>query len=149
VASKVTFDSPNLRVIAKPGVVALDVQQDIYSDWKAETITGVGDDLSKFPPVFVESFGGNDLGGGSNAGGFYIFNNAAGWRIRPDEADHELVIDGNFYPVDPVLPIVVPTLGGFTVVVSFDRSSLSLGVSQISADLDKIAKNVAALMGGL
>jgi hypothetical protein len=149
VAAKVTFDGPNLLVIAKPGVVALDVQKDIYSDWKAETISGAGDDLSKFPPVFVESFGGNDLGGGSNAGGFYIFNNAAGWRLRPDEADHDLVITGNVYPVNSALPIIVPTLGGFTVLVSFDRSSLSLGVIQISADLDKVAKNVAALMGGL
>ncbi len=148
-AAKVTFDGPNLLVIAKPGVTALDVQKDVYSDWKAETISGVGDDLSKFQPVFVESFGGNDLGGGSNAGEFYIFNNAAGWRIRPDEVDHELVISGNFYPVNPALPVVVPTLGGFTVLVSLDRSSLSLGVTQVSGDLDKVAKNVAALMGGL
>ncbi len=148
-ADKVTFDGPNLLVVAKPGVVALDVQKDIYADWKAETISGVGDDLSKFQPLFIESFGGNDLGGGSNAGEFYIFNNAAGWRFRPDEADHELVITGNLYPVNPALPVLVPTLGGFTVLTSLDRSSLSLGVARVAGDLDRVAKQVAALMGGL
>ncbi len=132
-ADKVTFDGPNLLVIAKSGVTGLNVQTDIYADWKVETLSGVGDDLSKFQPLFVESFGGNDLGGSLAAGRFYIFNNTAGWRIRPDEVDHELDIIGNIYPLNPALPMTVPTLGGFTVSWFFERSSLTLDLAGFDA----------------
>lgn len=128
-ASKVIFDGPNLLVIVKAGITELEVQKDIYSAWKEDAILLFGgNDLLKFPPLFTESIGGNDFGSGKSLAAFFIFNNTDGWRIRPAEEDRELLIDGNMFPIDPLSPLSVPTLGDSTVLITLQRSVDAIAV---------------------
>lgn len=121
-ATKVTFDPTNRLIIAKAGVVDLDAQVDLYSDakedWKSDPVLN----RLRFP---FRTIGGDDLGGGLTAGAYFFLANDLGWRLRPDEADHELTIDGNLYPEDTGQAIIVPTVGAYTVLVRLQTSSLT------------------------
>jgi hypothetical protein len=134
-AAKVTFDGPNKLVIINSSITEIDVRDDLYSDWKEEVISGVGDDLSKFEPVFVESIGTNDFGGGKFLGAFFIFNNAAGWRIRAAEENSEVDIVGNLFPVDPNTPMFTTTVGSFNTQIILTRSIDALVVSTTPVDI--------------
>lgn len=133
-AAKVTFDPDNLLVLIKTGITAIDVTIDLYSDWK-EDFQSVAN-LNKVPPVFVESIGGNNLGGGQNLGSFFIFNNAAGWRFKPPEEDIETVISGNLYANDTTLAIMVPPDGNFKSFIILQRAidTITLGGSFTDQD---------------
>lgn len=112
-----TFDGANLLVtLAAPtaGVLQLDAQVDLYSDWKEWQVAAFAN--MGFPPLFT-TFGGDALVGALSAGAYYTFNNTAGWRIKPDESDHDVNLVGNLVPLDSTLPIFVPTTGAFTVLV--------------------------------
>lgn len=118
VMAKFTVDGPNLLLIAKAGVTSVNVETDLYSDakehWLATTDnkynfpfrTVAGDPIS--PVKFLEG----------------VFFLTSGWKIRPDEADHELLIEGNLYLDEGETPgLIIPTLGGYTVLATIERSS--------------------------
>ena len=109
------------------GIATVDAQIDLYSDAKEDWISDATLNRFTFP---FEVFGGNDLGDGLAAGGYFILRNDLGWRMRPFEADHEVRVLKNIYPKNPLLPMFVPTLGDFTVPVVLERSSLTL-VNQV------------------
>lgn len=116
--AKFIVDGPNLLLVAKPGVTAVDVQVDLYSDAKEHWIDTV-DNKFNFP---LRTVGGDPIGGGKFAGDLYFLTN--GWKIRPQEADHELVLDGNLFLDDGELGgIFVPTVGDFTVLATIERSA--------------------------
>lgn len=121
-AAKVTFDAVNRLIIVNDGVTELDAKIDLYSDakktWKEDTT------LNKLRLPF-RTIAGDPLPGGLIVGAYFFLQNQAGWRIRPHEADHELIIIGNLYPEDELLPIIVPTLGPYTVTITQERSSLT------------------------
>jgi hypothetical protein len=102
--------------------VTVDAKADLYSDAKEDWLNDLNLNKYRFP---FTTIGGNDLGGGIFAGAYYFLDNSAGWRIKPYEADHYLTIVGNLYGLDSLLPIVIPTTGDFSVVVQFERSSLT------------------------
>ena len=118
------------------GEVNMDTLIDLYSDAKEDWLAD---------PVLRRKFvipfrviGGDDLGGGLDAGAYFFLRNDLGWRIRPYEADHSLTITGNLYAQDVNLPITVPTLGGFTVSFRLTTSSLTQRVAskeQIAAEV--------------
>lgn len=141
-STKFTFDGPNLLAIIKPGVTAVDIQQELYSAWKEDLRLAVGDDLSKFPPLFIESIGGNDFGGGKVLSPFLIFNNTDGWRIRGPEENSEIVLDGNLFPESPATAITVPTIGAFTQSLIFQRSVDAFTVTTGGGDPASIADAV-------
>ena len=101
--------------------VAIDTQVDLYSDakedWQAEA-------FQKFEFPFT-TIGGNDLGGGLEAGDYYFLRTDLGWRIRPYEADHTLTLTGNLYPIDSNDDILVATSTGATVAAILERSQLT------------------------
>jgi len=107
--------------------VSLDVLIDLYSDakedWLADPVL-----RRKFALPF-RTIGGDDLGGGLDAGAYFFLRNDLGWRIRPYEASHDLTITGNLYANDVNLPISVPTLGPYTVSFRLTTSSLTQRVS--------------------
>lgn len=121
--AKVTFDGTNKLIIANSGTIELDVKSDLYSEWK-RFLTGSNN--AKYKAAF-RAFGNDPLGGGLNAGSFFFLQNQSGsnWRIRPQEADHELKVIGNLYTEDSTLPSFVPTIGDFTVSIVLERSSLT------------------------
>lgn len=121
-ASKVTFDSAQKLIICKAGTRLLDVQTDLYSAAKGEWLSDPVLNRFRFP---ISAIGGQPLPGGQTAGRTFFLN--FGWKIRPDEADHELIIRGNLYTSDGSAAII-PTLGNYTVLVSLERSSLPQGI---------------------
>jgi len=109
--NKFLFDGPNKLFICKPGVTSIDVKIDLYSDYKEEILLG---DNSKWLQA-IRVTGGDPIPGSSLGGTFFLMN---GWKIRPQEADHVLVLDGNLYlDSTETGDICVPTLGSYNVMV--------------------------------
>ncbi len=109
----IAFDGPNLRIILDSGVTTLDIE-DLYSRWKDFAKTGTN---AKFPFAFDDSFGGNTIKAGLDAGPYFTLRNDLGWRLRPPEEDINILVTGNLIPADDTLDMVVPTLGAFTVLL--------------------------------
>jgi hypothetical protein len=112
-----TFDGPNKLMICNPGVTALDVTIDIYSDWKEWALLG---DNFKYDQA-MRSTGGDPLPGSKALGSTYFLMN--GWKIRPQEANHTLNVDGNMYCEDGTSPFT-STVGSWAVFVISTVSSL-------------------------
>jgi len=120
-ASKVTIDYINKLFIAKVGVRSLDVAIDIYSDYKEDVKPSMDDQLGR-SPLAIRAIGGDPISPIQDAGSTFFMLN--GWRIRPDEADHELEIVGNLFTAPVTEALVVPTLGTFTVLIKQKVSNL-------------------------
>ena len=134
---KFTFDGPSKLFIAKPGVTSVDVQVDLYSDWKEEIL--LADNLKWLEAI--RCIGGDPIGGGISAGATYFLRN--GWKIRPQEADHQLTITGNlFLDEGETGGLLVPTLGDFTVMVVLARSNIIDTVATGGGDPGVIADAV-------
>ena len=123
-----TFDGPNKLIILDPGTTQVSVS-DIYSRWK-DWASDV--DNSKFVRAFEDSVGGNPLGGGVLLGAYYFLTN--GWLIRPQEADHTLIVEGNLFPVPDTAGLFAPTVGSFNVLIAQRTSSLTQQVIVDPAD---------------
>ncbi len=117
-AAKWTADWENRLFILKPGVTEIDVQVDLYSDWKEEVQLS---DNMKWAPA-MRAVGGDPISDTQDLGSTYFLTN--GWRIRPQEADHELIITGNIYTDPAGEAIVIPTVGSYTVLVTNRVSNL-------------------------
>lgn len=142
-----TFDGDNLLVtLAAPsgGVLDLDVQVDLYSDWKEWMLASFAN--MKYPPLFT-TFGGDGVTVTIDAGAYYKFNNAAGWRIKPDESDHDVTMIGSLIALDATLPMFTPTTGGFTVLVNGVQpitTVVAVGSGVLPADIDAIEAQIFA-----
>jgi len=134
-AAKWTADWENRIFILKPGVVELDVQVDLYSDWKEEVQL---DDNMKWAPA-LRAVGGDPISDVQNLGSTYFLIN--GWKIRPQEADHELLIVGNLYTDPYGESTVIPTLGTYTVLVTHRVSNL-VDASVARLDLTQLLQAV-------
>lgn len=119
-----TFDGPNKLIILSSGTTSVDVK-DLYSRWKE----WVQESTNSTYEVAFTSIGGESIGVGLNVATYVFLNTTAGWRIRPQESDHELTITGNLYSVDPNLNLFVPTLGGYTALVTIERSASAIAVT--------------------
>lgn len=117
-----SFDGPNRIINLTPGTTVVDVD-DMYSAWK-EWIQLT--DNSKYLPAFDNSIGNNPLGNGRFAGTFFFLQN--NWLIRPQEANHTLVINGNLYPIPETAPLFALTLGSFQVNIALERTNLAQGI---------------------
>lgn len=118
-----TFDGANKLIILSEGTTSFSVI-DLYSRWKQFVQTS---DNSKYVYAFT-SVAGDPIGGGQSISPYIFLNTTDGWRIRPQEADHELQIIGNLYSVDPSLSLFVPTLDNYTVTVLIERSASALTI---------------------
>lgn len=139
-AAKWTADWVNRLFILKAGVTDLDIQVDLYSDWKEEVQLS---DNIKYPPA-LRTVGGDPLGGGDSLGGTYFLIN--GWQIRPQEADHTLTMTGNLFTDPSGTEIIVPTLGDYTVLIQNKVSNLTeVKASDASLSADQIFALVGAV----
>ena len=96
-----TFDFTNLIVdLPTPtgGFLSLDVQEDMYSDWKV-ALKAVGNIA---PPAF-DTTAGDPLVAGQDLTGTYFLRNDLGWRIRPTDEDQEVTFVGNLYARDATI----------------------------------------------
>jgi len=112
-----TFDGDNLvMTLDAPtdNVLNQDVEVDWYNAWKDWQLESPLN--RKYPPVFFDSFGGNNIVEGLDAGAYFIFQNSRGWRIRPGEYNQTIYVTGTVVPGDSTLPIIIPTVGAYTVM---------------------------------
>jgi len=131
-----TFDGPNLRIILDPTETDIDVERDLYSEWKVFVLVG---DNSKFPPAF-RTIGGDPLNPSLDAGSYFFLQNQDGWRIRPGEADNTVQFTGNLAAEDVTLPLTVPTLGAFTVLLN-GLQPITQGTENLLSGQQAIAVN--------
>ncbi len=115
-----TFDGVNKVISCGLGTVSFSAQE-VYSRWK----DWIQEDPSraKYPSAFSNSLGGDSLGGGVTVGAYFFLQN--GWLIRPQEADHQLILSGNLFPIPDTAALFANTLGDHQVVVGMRTSSLT------------------------
>lgn len=139
--AKVTFDSANRLIIPigppdGDGVIAIDVQVDVYSDGKEDWLTDNTLNRFKFPIVAI----GGQVTPFGKLGTTYEFK--YGWKIRPYEADHTFRIDGNVYS-DDSLPLVVDTIGTYNVRIESTISTIVSNLSTLEAKVDFLTSLLA------
>jgi hypothetical protein len=100
------------------GEIFIDAKTDLYSDGKEDWV--LNENLRKFA-FPIRSVGGDDLPGSKALGATFFL--ASDWKIRPYEASHKLVINGNLYSEDGSDPFL-DTIGTFTVRIIQQVSSL-------------------------
>ena len=112
--------------------------QAIYVAWADWILLS---DNSKYLPAF-SSAGGESLGGGLSIPPYYFLEN--GWRIRPMEANQNLIITGNIFAQGGGIP-VVSTLGVFQVNVNYTVSVQAQGISTSGSSGPSAAETAAAV----
>lgn len=130
-----TFDGPNKTIILGAGTteVAVTYLWSRWCDWYGTA------DNSKYTPA-MRFVGGDPISATKNLGmTFFMIN---GWRIRPQEADHRLVVTGNLYTDPAGFSPFVATLGVFNVSIEMQVSNLS---DSTVAQMDQI--NAAVYRG--
>lgn len=138
-AAIVTFDGANkiITEISAAGDNSIDAIE-IYSEWKEWVRMS---DNSKFLQAF-SVLGGEPLSGSEALGTTFFLEN--GWRIRPAELDHKLVVAGNLFTREAGQSAFLDTLGAFTVNVETRTSSLVTAGFWETTDISLV---VAALVG--
>ena len=137
-----TFDGPNKLIILTTGTTTVD-SKDMYSRWKDWVMVGTN---AKYLPAF-SVLGGDPLPGSRFLGTTYFLEN--GWKIRPYEGNHTLVLSGNLYSKDGSDPFV-NTLGSYNVRVMLSTSNLvdtintGGGVGTVSEVADAVWNAVAS-----
>lgn len=130
----ITFDPINKRIVLDSAYVTAG---QIYSRWKEWVLTGSN---SKYAQAF-SVLGGDPLGGGLFVASYFFLMN--GWRIRPMEANHTLILEGNIAVLGGGVP-VVQTLGQFNVSTQFTVPVQAQGISTSGSTID-IPSIVAAM----
>jgi hypothetical protein len=115
-----TFDGNNKIINLNTGVT-LFTMDSLYSDWKRWVATS---DNSKFLPAF-RYVGGDPTIPGQSLGTTYFLLN--GWKIRPYNADHTLIVEGNIF-TDDQSSAFMHTIGDNMVVVQIAFSNLTTTV---------------------
>jgi hypothetical protein len=105
----ITLDAAAKRIILDSASVTA---TEIYSRWVDWAAQG---DNTKYGMV-IRQVGSDDLGNGLAIPPYYFLQN--GWRVRPMEASHLLVLTGNLFVEGGGQP-VVNTLGSFNVSVQY------------------------------
>ncbi len=111
----VTFNGVNKLIIVNFGETDLDAEIDIYSDWKEWVLIG---DNAKYLQA-LRTVGGDTISATQDVSPYYFLLN--GWKLRPYEADHRLVVLGNLF-VDGGGNPFIPTLGNYNVTVELQTS---------------------------
>lgn len=138
-----TFDTANLIMTLDSGLSVFDWEY-YYDEWKQWSLGHP--DNRKCPPAFSSSGGDTIISGQLNAGGYYFFRNDYGWRMRPPEEDINMYPTGNLIPADSSLPLLIPTVGNFTVgVFGLQPITQSVQVDALSADISALSTQVTGL----
>ena len=102
------FDGDNLEINIPAGLgQSIDVQVDLYSDWK-EWVKMTG---HLYLPAF-ETTAGDDLGGGTVISPYFFIRNDLGWRLKSNASDSTVRFEGNLFPRDPLVEFEDFSLGG-------------------------------------
>lgn len=126
-----TFDGVNKIMSITTGTTSFTVKA-LYSEWKAFVKIG---DNAKYLPAF-NYVGGDPTTPGQYLGStFFLLN---GWKIRPFDADHTLIIDGNLFTDDQSSPYIA-TLSPHNVIIQNAFSNLTTTVATGGTTIDASA----------
>lgn len=114
-----TFDGDNLLITLDSAVYTVDVEQDIYSEWKKWMLLGVND---KYEHAF-DTTGGDPISATSEVAPYFFLKNDSGWRIKGPEEDGTFRLVGNLFARDPDVDIFIPTTGNFTQTIILEVTS--------------------------
>lgn len=89
------------------GLVTLGVARDIYSEAKEDWLANSELRKMRFPLRDPITF----IIRGVQAGPFVFVDNENGWRIVPYDANHELALEGDMFPLSDSLPLFTPRTG--------------------------------------
>jgi len=138
--ANVTFNGTTKIITVNSGVTTLNVQVDLYSDWKEWAILNPG-----YLPAF-RSVGGDQLQTDYFlAPTFFLLN---GWRIRPAEENRILSVIGNLYVDGSTDSPYISTIGNYNVMVNGTTSNIvntvTTGSGVTSQDKTDIITGVTA-----
>ena len=105
-----TFDGANKRVILDSTSVTASEIWSRYMDWLAADSNNAKWGLA------MTQIGGDDLGSGLFVPIYVFLQN--GWRVRPMESSHQLMITGNLFVAEGGSPLV-NTLGNYNVIAQY------------------------------
>lgn len=129
---KVVFDYATKYMLINSGETEIDVVVDLYSDAKEDWLTDATLNKFRFP---FRTVGGDPTVGTQTVEPYFFLQ--YGWRVKPQEADHNLVLTGNLF-VDGGGNPLVPTSGEHTVlatqITTITRVSTSIS-GEIQASL--------------
>lgn len=128
----IAFDPATQRIILDAAAVTA---SELWSRWADWTVLA---DNAKYLPAFKQ-VGGDDLGGGLSIPPYLFLLN--GWRVRPMEQSHTLIITGNLFVEGGGVP-VVPTLGNFNVSAQYTVPVQAQGINTVGSDPAAIATAV-------
>jgi hypothetical protein len=115
----IVFDASSQRIVLDSASVSASELWSRWVDWAALS------DNAKYPPAFRQ-VGGDDLGSGLFIPPYLFLLN--GWRVRPMEANHTLVITGNLFVEGGGVPVVA-TLGSFNVSAQYTVPVQAQGIA--------------------
>lgn len=115
----ITFDAATSRIILDSTSVTASEIWSRWVDWQGTS------DNSKYPPAFTQ-VGGDDLGSGLFIPVYMFLQN--GWRVRPMEANHTLIITGNLFVQGGGVPLV-QTLGAYNVSAQYTVPVQAQGIA--------------------
>lgn len=115
----ITFDTSAKRVVLDVANVSASTLWSAWVNWAAQS------DNAKYLPVFSQ-VGGDSLGSGLFIPAYIFLEN--GWRVRPMESSHALIITGNLFVQGGGVP-VVNTLGAFNVSAQFTVPVQAQGIA--------------------
>jgi len=131
------FDGENKLIILTTGTTEFSVV-DMWSRWCDWHVAN-----GQYP-LAMRYVGADSISEVKRLGSTFFLVN--GWRIRPQEADHRLVVNGNLY-TDPAgsSPFVVP-IGAYTVMTEMQVSNLSDSTLQQLPDIEYASFNGGVLI---
>ena len=115
----IAFDPATRRIVLDSASTSASELWSRWSDWAA-----TGDNL-KYLPAFRQ-VGGDDLGGGLSIPPYLFLMN--GWRVRPMESSHTLIVTGNLFVDGGGVPVVA-TLGAFNVSAQYTVPVQAQGIA--------------------
>lgn len=125
-----TFNGASKLIILTPGTTSF-TAVDAYSRWKDWVLLS---DNSKYEEA-MSTTGGDPLPGGAFLGQTFFMEN--GWKIRPQESAHTLVLTGNLFDRAGGSPFT-STVGSFNVRIEQKTSNIvdlvAVGGSVLTAD---------------
>jgi hypothetical protein len=102
----VSFDGAT-KVMSIGGTTSAFTALELYQAYTTWATTNTG-----FPSAFTASGDDPTPPGGLYRGSYFFLEN--GWKVRPREASHTLIVQGNLFTRDGSSPFTA-TLGGYTV----------------------------------
>lgn len=105
-----TFDGANKRIVLTTTTVSASEIWSRYMEWLS-----TDSDNAKWGLAMTQ-VGGDELGNGLFIPIYVFLQN--GWRVRPMESNHQLMITGNLFVAEGGSPLV-NTLGSYNVIAQY------------------------------